>query len=907
MTACVNRKHSKKVAAVVTASLVGALSLGVAPVAAMANEGVDMLTGTTVDNLAGGSITEYTDQDTDECGLEFAYDGKAHYIVPTKIQPEVGSAFDIDADSATDGYKVCYYKIVDAMVKAEDKTPDGDWLQYLGRIDGKDFDASKFIGEGSYVVVVMKEDATTPLQGVQLEWKVVGNNLDNARVVRSDDHDSSEFVYDGNGIVADTDWVIMLGETQLTMNAGGGLSSFQVYKDGQPVLNNAPVDEGDYTIRIIGADQYAGQDAEIPFKISAIDLASTDIEYGNGVKEYSTGNVLPNFASKIGDLSFVEVVSQGIVNGKSAYRASAGINKTTRLFANLEFVAAESTEAIPSGKAGRYVYKLTVANEDGSECTNVTGERIITVVRYAKDAVMKYDGGADINGSTDTATHFNADYMDVRTTAGKKLAYTVSYYEESAPGKGDWKPVDASATQYPGSYKAEFVVDDNTFEWGGRATVTFQVGAIDIANADAYITYKGEVFDDGDTVDVYTGEDLLANLGIKAFDEDRNEVPASEFDLKVTKKGSDEAVTELVDAGDYVATIVEKDDSMYRVDGNKTFSFTVAPVKILGTYNKLEKDESDNAVARFVGTLTYGADKDQTYAWTGKAIVPTFEYDVEWGEYADTEDWKALPTDAYKVEFTKKGSTKVIDECVDPGWYTMHVTDSAKDGNHVIEFDVNFQISNDRVFLDVTNDKWFSEYVYTAAANGWMTGFDGTNLFGPDQDIKRGDVAVVLWKMAGKPNFSNNENWYTEDGGWKTGFGDVDGNKYYAQAIAWAKAAGLVTGDTGTGMFRPDATISRQELAAMLARYAAKCGEDTAVDADAILGEYEDASTVSEWAEGDVAYLVSTGVMGSDSPLRGADPITRAEVATMVVRLDDVFDFDLMPIVPDNPNWRPQA
>ena len=52
----------------------------------------------------------------------------------------------------------------------------------------------------------------------------------------------------------------------------------------------------------------------------------------------------------------------------------------------------------------------------------------------------------------------------------------------------------------------------------------------------------------------------------------------------------------------------------------------------------------------------------------------------------------------------------------------------------------------------------------------------------------------------------------------------------------------------------------------MLARYAAKCGEDTAVDADAILGEYEDADTVSEWAEGDVAYLVSTGVMGSDSP-----------------------------------------
>ena len=253
-----------------------------------------------------------------------------------------------------------------------------------------------------------------------------------------------------------------------------------------------------------------------------------------------------------------------------------------------------------------------------------------------------------------------------------------------------------------------------------------------------------------------------------------------------------------------------------------------------------------------------------------------------------------------------EGSGKYVsvDECVEPGRYKMIVTDNADDDNHKIEF-TRGVLHLQRSRLPRRHQRQVVlRVVYTAADNGWMTGFDGTNLFGPDQDIKRGDVAVVLWKMAGKPNFSDDENWYTEDGGWKTGFDDVDGNKYYAQAIAWAKAAGLVTGDTGTGMFRPDATISRQELAAMLARYAAKCGEDTAVDADAILGEYEDADTVSEWAEGDVAYLVSTGVMGSDSPLRGADPITRAEVATMVVRLDGVFDFDLMPIVPDNPNWR---
>ena len=78
----------------------------------------------------------------------------------------------------------------------------------------------------------------------------------------------------------------------------------------------------------------------------------------------------------------------------------------------------------------------------------------------------------------------------------------------------------------------------------------------------------------------------------------------------------------------------------------------------------------------------------------------------------------------------------------------------------------------------------------------------------------------------------------------------------------------------------------------MLAVYAEKCGEDVSTDVDAVLGEYEDAGTVSEWAEGYVAYLVEAGVMGNNSPLRGTDPITRAEVATMVVRLSETVDFD---------------
>ena len=889
MTACV-KNHSKRVALAISASLVGALTLGAAApaVAFASNDGVQMLVADTTDSLAGGAITEYTDQDGDAVdSLEFTYNGNDQYIVPTAVKPRENSPFDLPAD----GYKLSYYKVVDSVEKASDVTPDGEYLHYINNT-GKGIQ-----DEGTYVVAVLKDGAKGAIEGAQLKFKIVGNKLENAKIVKADDHDSSDFVYDGETFDADSDWGLMLGQDQLTMNTNGGLGSFQIYRNGEPVKDNAPVEAGDYTIRISGADQYAGQNAEIPFTIKAIDLSTAAIEYANSVKDYGTvGNALPNYVSNIGGLNFVEVQSQGIVNGRSAWRATAGDNNKTKVIVTLEFVAAESTEATPNGTAGRYVYKLTAANEDGTECTNVTGERTITVVRYDKQASIEYDGEDTIAAPEETK-HYDKDYIDVRTSAGKKLDYTVEYLEDT-DGDGVYETaVEESATAWPGKYQAVITVADDTYEWGGQGKVNFEVAAVEIKEADAYVTYKGEAFDDGDVVDVYSGEDLMANLAISAYDQDGEKLPADAFDLEV-KDEDGNLVTELVDAGDYTATIKEKDESFYRLEdgADPTVEFTVSPVTITGAYDKID---GDNSVARFVGTLGYGDDADQTFAYTGSAIVPSFEYDIETGSYEGTDSWKALPADSYKATFTKKGDTKKLEECVEPGWYTMHVSDSAKDGNYTIEFDVNFQISSDRVFNDVENDEWYSEYVYEAAKNSWMTGFDGTNFFGPDQQITRGDVAVVLWKMAGKPQpqgapSDGSEDWYTEQGGWNTGFGDVNGKMYYAEAIAWAKSAELVTGYDGTDSYRPDAFISRQELATMLGRYAEKCKVDVE-GAEADLSAYADASSVAPFAEEYVEYAVSAKVMGQDvTELRPADDITRAEVAAMVVRLSGQFDFDLM-------------
>ena len=906
MTACVN-KHSKRVAAVISASLVGALSLGIAPVAAMANEddGLQLLIGNTTTDIAGGTVSSYTDNNGKSTDGVFSWDGKAHYLLPVEITTETGSVVPFDANKFVYGY----YKVVEGTGDVQYDGQELDW------IDPKNAD-KEIVDEGTYYLAVASEEdaGQGPSACAMAKFEIQGTNLSNVKVVSATDKQSG-LTFTGQPIAPSTGYVFTLNGEQIVSS---GNFDYTVYKDDQPVEDDSPVDAGSYYIRLEGKGDYAGQVANVPFEVKPVDLSTAEVQYNNDAEGhlYSTlGEDIPDYVTAIegvdlngasdSHVNFAPTGYKGESQGWITLADGSEVNsvngESNPIVLTLSFIAEESSSSTPSKDIpGKYVYKLTAKNADGKDCTNIVGEKTVTVVRYKNDATIKYDGKVAYSASVATpisTEHFSTDYIDVRDSNGKKLAYAVEYLD------ADGKQVEASATQWPGSYTAVITVADDDYVWGGKAEVSFKVNAIEIKDADAYVTYKGEVFDEDATVDVYSGEDLISNLAIKAYDEDGEEVPADAFDLEITDSEGN-VVTELVNAGTYTATVKEKADSMYRLDSSDPdVTFTISPVVIDGAYDD-DDTATDNAVARFVGTMTFGQGKDHTYAWTGEAIVPTFEYDVTWGDYKGSEDWKALPTEAYKVKFFDEKDNEV-DECVDPGWYKMAVTDNADDDNYDVEFNVTFKISNDRVFLDVTNDKWYSEYVYTAAENEWMTGFDGTNLFGPDQDIKRGDVAVVLWKMAGKPSLPNNENWYTEEAGWNTGFGDVDGNMYYAQAIAWAKASGLVTGDTGTGMFRPDATISRQELAAMLARYAAKCGEDTAVDTDEVLAAYEDASSVADWARGDVAYLASTGVMGSDSPLRGSDPITRAEVATMVVRLDGVFDFDLMPINPSNPNERP--
>lgn len=175
-------------------------------------------------------------------------------------------------------------------------------------------------------------------------------------------------------------------------------------------------------------------------------------------------------------------------------------------------------------------------------------------------------------------------------------------------------------------------------------------------------------------------------------------------------------------------------------------------------------------------------------------------------------------------------------------------------------------------FLDVAQSDWYCQNVQAVYEAGLMTGVDQTH-FAPHQTTSRAMVATVLWRLADCP---------TPNG--SASFGDVAHGQWHSQAIAWAAQAGVVQGyDAHT--FGPDDLITREQLAAMLARYAKLTGMEASAG-EAVLSSFADSSAVSPWAMEDVAWCVKSDILQGrgSGVLDPAAQITRAEAAAMLGR-----------------------
>ena len=174
-------------------------------------------------------------------------------------------------------------------------------------------------------------------------------------------------------------------------------------------------------------------------------------------------------------------------------------------------------------------------------------------------------------------------------------------------------------------------------------------------------------------------------------------------------------------------------------------------------------------------------------------------------------------------------------------------------------------------FTDVPEGSWYYDYVKSVREQGLMTGLDDTT-FGPASELVRAQFAVIIYRMEGSPEVDSSENPFpdnTED--------------WYKNAVIWANKEGIITGYSDSGMFGPNDAVTREQMAALMYRYAAYKGYDIADQTD--IHRFPDAGDVQEFAKKAISWTVKVGIISGDNgKLNPQGSANRAVGATIIDR-----------------------
>lgn len=242
----------------------------------------------------------------------------------------------------------------------------------------------------------------------------------------------------------------------------------------------------------------------------------------------------------------------------------------------------------------------------------------------------------------------------------------------------------------------------------------------------------------------------------------------------------------------------------------------------------------------------------------------------------DTVTVKPQPDDGYTVgKMVVKDSNGNQLDVKDNGDGTYSFIQPA--GSVTIEVTFVFVCTGDddcpsRAFTDLNTNAWYHEAVDYAIRNGLMKGY-GNQIFGPNNTLSRAMLAQILYNREGRPQTE-----YALD------FTDVPSGAWYNQAVRWAAAKGIVFG-YGGGKFGPNDPVTREQLAAVLYRYAKTQGGDFTGN-PSLSPNFSDVSSTSAWAYEAVAWCAMNGILNcySDGTLRPKGQATRAEAAAMLIR-----------------------
>jgi hypothetical protein len=176
-------------------------------------------------------------------------------------------------------------------------------------------------------------------------------------------------------------------------------------------------------------------------------------------------------------------------------------------------------------------------------------------------------------------------------------------------------------------------------------------------------------------------------------------------------------------------------------------------------------------------------------------------------------------------------------------------------------------VGDDWPFIDVTKDMPIYEDVKYVYERGIMVGISD-DLFGPDMALSRGMIVTILHRLESEPAV-----------GYSGAFSDVPAGKWFSDGVEWAASVGVVLG-YGDGRYGVTNDVTREQLAAILYRYAAWKGYET----ETAELSAADAGGVSGWAEEAVRWAAAAGILGADADgnLRPGVPASRAEIARAI-------------------------
>ena len=505
-----------------------------------------------------------------------------------------------------------------------------------------------------------------------------------------------------------------------------------------------------------------------------------------------------------------------------------------------------------NGKSGTVYGDVTLDESltinQGETLTIPEGSSLTSNDKLTNNGTINVEDGGNLNGGTTLTTPTISTQPTGQTvTEGNPATFAVtasdvqSYQWQQRTNSGsDWTNISENATS------STYTISNTTTDMSGYqyrcvvksasgVSVISQAATLTVQTKPASVPVTGVKLNT-ETLELFTGNTATLTATVE---------PENATNKNVTWS-SDKPDVATVDAAGKVTAVSE---------GTATITVTTA-------------DGSKQATCSVTVTRPYIPPANPNYRITLEATQGgTVTADPTAAKAGTTVTLTPVPNRGYQVGTVavtdRFGEAVAVTEQAD-GTYTFTMP------NGQVTVTVTFEQAP-LPFPDVTEGDWFYEAVRYAYETGLMDGV-GDSLFAPNSETTRAQLVTILYRLAGEP----------EPGG-DSGFSDVETGTWYTDAVAWAAENGIVNGVSDTE-FAPGDDITREQLAAILYRYAAYQGYDVSQRAD--LSGFGDASSISDYAQEALSWAHAQGlVLGfEDGSLRPQGTASRAQIAAVLMR-----------------------